>query len=176
MTEMEKQNQELRERVDRLEAGLNHIQERNECDRWLREGESGEDPGWMCTCDHCVATRALRFKPAGYDWRYRGVMHERISFNAREARMIRSFADKVGDDTLSLILFGGDRRSYPTARDWYVASSIVQWLATNVGMGVLEAAGFHYSRFTDDRGIEERHAVSTELGQPNKPLHGRDDD
>lgn len=43
------------------------------------------------------------------------------------------------DGTMSQII--GDE---PSVRDWYVATSIIQWLATNCGMSVLEAAGFKY--------------------------------
>jgi len=39
----------------------------------------------------------------------------------------------------------------PSARDWYVATSLIQWLATNVGMTVLEAAGFKYQQWEQDR-------------------------
>jgi hypothetical protein len=39
----------------------------------------------------------------------------------------------------------------PSARDWYVATSVIQWLATNVGMTVLEAAGFSYQQWEQDR-------------------------
>ena len=52
------------------------------------------------------------------------------------------------DDLLSKIL-KDDR--VPSARDWYVATSVIQWLATNVGMTVLEGAGFKYQQWEQDR-------------------------
>jgi hypothetical protein len=39
----------------------------------------------------------------------------------------------------------------PSARDWYVATSVIQWLATNVGMTVRVAAGFSYQQWEQDR-------------------------
>jgi len=40
--------------------------------------------------------------------------------------------------------------AFANLRDWYVATSVIQWLATNVGMTVLEAAGFKYQQWTQD--------------------------
>jgi hypothetical protein len=42
----------------------------------------------------------------------------------------------------------------PSARDWYVATSVIQWLATNVGMTVLEAAGFKYAQEEQDAAVQ----------------------
>lgn len=164
--------EELRDRVDRLEAGLEHIagEGGGDCEYYHKD-EIENEPQRFCTCTQCIARRALRQKPSGYDWRYRGVMHQRILTNPREARMIRALADNVGDHELARIMFGGDMNSFPTARDWYVATSVVQWLATNVGMGVLEAAGFHYTRWAEDKAIDIACNVSDELGQPNRPKH-----
>ena len=50
--------------------------------------------------------------------------------------MVRSIADNIGDGELSNILFG-ERGSLVTARDWYVTVSVLQWLATNIGMEIL---------------------------------------
>lgn len=41
--------------------------------------------------------------------------------------------------------------SAPSARDWYVATSVIQWLATTVGMTVLEGAGFKYAQWEQDQ-------------------------
>lgn len=59
----------------------------------------------------------------------------------------------------SPIMAGGAPHSFPlpTPRDWYVATTVVQWLATNVGMGVLEAAGFKYQHWDEDsKMLEEK--------------------
>lgn len=51
------------------------------------------------------------------------------------------------DHLLALVL---KQEESPSARDWFVATSVVQWLATNVGMSVLEAAGFKYQQSDQD--------------------------
>lgn len=42
-----------------------------------------------------------------------------------------------------------------TRRDWYVATSIVQWLATNIGSTIVEAAGYKYMKHHEDRVCRE---------------------
>ena len=168
--------EEMRERIDHLESGLEHIAKEGDCSAYHDEDEEdSERPERHCTCDQCIAKRALRHRPTGYDWRYRGVLHGRVHCNPREARMLRAWADKVGDNELGNVLFptGGmyGPGSWPTARDWYVATTVVQWLATNIGMGVLEASGFHYTKWKEDHAIETACDVSGELGRPNKPKH-----
>lgn len=165
--------EEMRDRIERLEAGLETIANKDsgECAYYYDDEVDKTEPQRYCSCDRCIARRALRQTPTGYDWRYRGVMHKRVQTNPREARMIRAWSDKVGDHELGLVMFGGDRMSFPTARDWYVATSVVQWLATNVGMGVLEAAGFHYTRWDEDKAIDIACDVADQLGKPNKPKH-----
>lgn len=108
--------------------------------------DDGRGPPPNCTCPICVARGALRTEEA-LDWRYQGHLAYRCNTHPREARIIAAWKAylqrKPGsgspDTTLSGII-GDD----PTPRDWYIATTIVQWLATNCGMSVLDAAGFKY--------------------------------
>ncbi len=137
------ETQRLRDRLRRLELALNHVVERNEC----YSTERGREPCGSCTW--CVAKSALEEKTPTFDWRYRGARHERVTngYHPRERRMIHAFAENVRDHELSRIL---GRDNVPTAIEWYVASTIVQWLATNVGMSVLRQAGFEYVKRKED--------------------------
>lgn len=157
--------EELRERLNVLESAMKHIIRRSECDRW------DEDDTGRCNCAQCEAKRALATTGSKYDWRYRGSFHRRIHYHPREARMIRAVADNLGDGELSNVLFG-ERGSLVTARDWYVAVSIMQWLATNVGMEVLACAGFKYQRWEEDRELMKKNGGISELTTPNRPKHG----
>ncbi len=125
-----------------------------------------------CTCPGCVAKRVLT---EVHDWRYGGsreepfrrfvgAMAHRITngWNPRETKIHTQWAKRVSDDyTLGLILSSDTTNSFnrkidwPSARDWYVATSVVQWLATNVGMSVLEGAGFKYTQWDEDRASYE---------------------
>ena len=86
------------------------------------------------------------------------------------------FASSQSPDHLLTQILQDDRS--PSARDWYVATSIIQWLATNVGMTVLEAAGFKYQQWDQDaadaalfRGRQERqeHVPSAKAAQADEP-------
>ncbi len=68
------------------------------------------------------------------------------------AAWMKLLTSKDPDHLLTQIL---DDKSAPSARDWYVATSVVQWLATSVGMTVLEAAGFKYQQWEQDRADSE---------------------
>lgn len=129
--------QELFDRVARLTRVLEFVADRTEC--W--SVEQGREP--CGTCVGCVAARVLREKTPSFDWRYRGAAHERVldGHHERERRMVHALAEQVDDSRLAGIL-GHDRR--PTAQEWYVAASVVQWLATNVGSQVLRQAGWRY--------------------------------
>lgn len=157
--------EELRERLNVLESAMKHIIQRSECDRW------SEDSTGICSCIQCEAKHALATTGSKYNWRYRGSYHRRIHDRPREARMIRAVADNLGDGELSNILFG-ERGSLATARDWYVAISVLQWLATNVGMEVLACAGFKYHFWSEDRELMKRVGGISELTTPNRPKHG----
>jgi hypothetical protein len=95
--------------------------------------------------------------------RFVGSMHYRTEngWNPREAKIHRAWAkymERYGppDYTLGQILT--DRspgqpdgvRDWPTARDWYVATSVVQWLVTNCGSTILEQAGWKYTQWSED--------------------------
>lgn len=163
--------EELRSKVDRFEAALAEVCDKEgECSAYYEKNDPGE-PGVYCSCAFCVAKKALRYKGTGYDWRYRGIMHERINYNAGEARMVKAASHALDDRTLALILYGDRFNTWPTARDWFVAMSIIQWLATNIGSSVLENAGYKYTKYKEDRGLRESCKVS-EFAQPDKPRHG----
>lgn len=136
-------NNRLVERVQRLESGLEFLRDRvSSC---IDDGYQSDSP--CGHCDYCTVNRLLKPEPY-FEWRYRGYMHARIEHNPRERRIIHAFAERVKDEEFQLIMGTGNPVN---ARDWLVASTIVQWLATNVGMGVLEQAGFEYKRFEEDR-------------------------
>jgi hypothetical protein len=96
--------------------------------------------------------------------RFVGSMHYRTEsgWNPREAKIHRAWAKYMGrwgrtpDHLLGQILT--DRspgqpdgiRDWPTARDWYVATSVVQWLVTNCGSTILEQAGWKYTQWSED--------------------------
>lgn len=114
-----------------------------------------------CPCVRCTALHALRLVE---DWRYMGARWDRTqtSFNPREAALAAAWKRHFtliggghADFRLHQILADseyevehGDR---PSPRDWYVASSVVQWLATNVGSSILEQAGWSYRHYDSDR-------------------------
>lgn len=110
----------------------------------------------MCSMSHrappCVIvlfvsrkTRSTRLRIGVFYGAHYENVRESSASGLREAKMrevwIAFFSGKDPDRGLSLIL--GDARA-PSARDWYVATSVIQWLATNVGMALLEAAGFRH--------------------------------
>jgi len=125
-----------------------------------------------CTCEVCRAEHALASIRA---WRFggstetpsrhflQGAMHYRTEngWNLRGTRIHRAWCKYMqgsygADHTLGQILT--DRRpgepdgirDWPTARDWYVATSVVQWLVTNCGSSILEQAGWRYQHFEED--------------------------
>jgi hypothetical protein len=133
-------------------------------------------------CRPCRAQEALE---AVRGWRYsgalgpsstrfEGAMHYRTlnGWNPREARVHAAFVKHMEtwghDRTLGLILT--DRqpgqpdgiRDWPTARDWYVATSIVQWLVTNVGSSILVDAGWKYMQWDEDRALLDERRNTTE--------------
>ena len=135
-----------------LDNALWRIARRDDC-AYLDDEKSRPKP---CDCPRCVAIAALE---AAKNWRFHGALHERTKSEhwPREVKMHAAWmklalqyrgSDRGPDALLSSIL-GQDHA--PTARDWYVATSVIQWLATNVGMTVLEAAGFKYQQWDQDR-------------------------
>lgn len=104
-------------------------------------GQCGSDSN----CPHCMAVHALASMGG---WRFLGSLPGRIydGHHPLEAAHHAAWVKFMGasgrsaDCTLQQIMH--DEQA-PTMRDWYVASSIVRWLATNVGRSVLNNAGWH---------------------------------
>lgn len=138
---------ELEHKVRLLDNALWHIARRRDCD-YLDCPKERPTP---CDCPVCTAKSALA---AANDWRYIGAMHERVTngFNPRETKINKAWKELVDDFKLAAVL---DEKTVPSARDWYVATSVVRWLVTNVGMTVLEAAGFKYEQWDQDRADRE---------------------
>jgi hypothetical protein len=106
-----------------------------------------------CECPICLAKAALAGEE---DWRFMGRSPERRDSMPREMAMhaawkhyfTRSAGSANGTsapmDKLLAQILGFDDRDEITERDWYVATTIVQWLATNVGQCILFDAGYDY--------------------------------
>ena len=160
-----------------LDNALWRIAHRTDCEYDDVQEEKRPHP---CECSHCVAVAALK---AARDWRFHGALWERTQSEhwPREAKMHAAWMKLVTrsgsppDCLLANIL--GEQDRTPSARDWYVATSVVQWLATNVGMTVLEAAGFSYQQWEQDRADgelfrrrqEQAGVNSLEPGSDNPP-------
>ena len=103
-----------------------------------------------CECPICLAKAALAGEE---DWRFMGRSPERRLSMPRELAMVEAwrhyFKRSAGGangttapmDKLLAQILGVDDDSV-TDRDWYVATTVVQWLATNVGQCVLFDAGY----------------------------------
>lgn len=131
-----------------LDNALWRIAHRGDC-----EYEDLDEKSEPCECPRCVAVAALR---AAKNWRFHGALWERIQSGnwPRETKMHAAWMKLVtghgrSPDCLLASILREDQT--PSARDWFVAASVVQWLATNVGMTVLEAAGFSYQQWDQDR-------------------------
>jgi hypothetical protein len=132
-----------------LDNALWRIAHRGDCEYY--DEASRPKP---CDCPRCVALAALE---ATKNWRFHGALYERVQLHSgswpREAKMhaawmkLATAGREDPDHLLSQILKDEET---PSARDWYVATSVIQWLATNVGMTVLEAAGFKYQQHDQD--------------------------
>lgn len=159
--------QTLEHTVRLLDNALFNMSNNRDCE-YL--DNSGKQPS-PCDCPVCEAKAMLLMTR---EWRYVGAHHNRVTngHNPREMRMIVAWKNQVDDKLLATLLYNGplDGRGaprepvfVPSARDWFVATTIVQWLATNVGMAVLQAAGFKYSLWDEDRA---RHAEKEESKKP----------
>lgn len=132
-----------------LDNALWRIGRRGDCDYYDDE-KSRPKP---CDCPRCVAITALE---AAKNWRFHGAHYERTQSGnwPRETKMqaawmkLASGPGRAGPDHLLAQILAEDH--VPSARDWYVATSVIQWLATAVGMTVLEAAGFKYQQWEQD--------------------------
>ena len=141
------QDQEQQLRI--LDNALWRVAHRGDCEYYDVRNEERPKP---CDCPRCVAIAALE---AAKNWRFHGALYERIKSASwpRETKMHEAWMklasqNRNPDELLSKILRNDNA---PSARDWYVATSVIQWLATNVGMTVLEAAGFKYQQWDQDR-------------------------
>jgi len=129
-----------------------------------------EKPPNPCNCPHCVALAALA---ASKDWRFHGAFYERTRSGnwPREMKMHAAWmklAKSQDPDRLLTQILKDD--TAPSARDWYVVTSVIQWLATNVGMTVLEAAGFKYQQWEQDMANSELFRRRQEReGEEKKP-------
>ena len=132
-----------------LENALWRIGRRGDCDYY----DDGKNQPKPCDCPHCVAIAALE---AAKNWRFHGAHHERIKkdYWPREKKTHAAWMKLANgnqggpDHLLAKAILNDD--SAPSVRDWYVATSVIQWLATNVGMTVLEGAGFKYQQWEQD--------------------------
>lgn len=123
-----------------------------------------EDRPLPCPCPKCTAQATLDLIEKGpRNWRYKGAFADRIDTMPRERRIIESWRKQVDDHLLGQILTERSTDGLhlatieePSVRDWYVATSVVQWLATNVGMEVLRQAGFEYKEWDADRTEREK--------------------
>lgn len=144
----------------------------------LAEWSCYQDDDDPCSCASCRAEAALTTVRA---WRYggstevpsrrfEGAMYRRVTsgWDPRETKIHRAWANYMGaqsaDRSLALVLtdrsigIGGlfeGPLNWPTPRDWYVATSVVQWLATNVGSSILDKAGWKYTQWDEDRAAIE---------------------
>jgi hypothetical protein len=112
----------------------------------------------LCECPICIAKAALDNEE---DWRFLGWNPERRFSMPRELAIVEAwksyFKHERGihapADKLLAQILGVDTDSV-TERDWYVATTVVQWLATNVGQNVLFDAGYEY-RAPKERAAKE---------------------
>lgn len=132
-----------------MQNALRHIARSRDCD--YHDEASRPNP---CDCPPCEARAAIE---ATKDWRYMGRGHDRATdgHHPRETKMLKAWRELVDDRHLSMIV-DNNEHGIPSPRDWYVATSVVQWLATNVGVSVLEGAGFKYQQWEHDRALFEQ--------------------
>lgn len=127
-------DEQIQIEIATLRAALKEIASDSDCS-YMDEKER-PDP---CDCPACTAKRALK----GYagHWRFVGNHPNRIPHNPRERLLVeewRSYMTEYGpeaDDKFRQIV-----GLAPTPRDWFVATTIIQWLATNVGSSLITQA------------------------------------
>jgi hypothetical protein len=143
-TNVTDRDNEIEASLSVMRSTLESIAARNDCDYCMEPDSTRIKP---CPCAKCVATSALRVVD---NWRFMGARHGRVATMPRERKMMNAWKAQVDDRLLGMVL-SDDDPVVPTPRDWYVASSVVQWLATNVGMEVLRLAGWKYEGYEEDR-------------------------
>lgn len=107
-----------------------------------------------CECPICLAKAALEGEE---DWRFQGYRPDRRETMPREhaihAAWKAYFTHTAGkangttgpmDQIFAQIIDGAEKADQDTVteRDWYIATTVVQWLATNVGQCILFDAGY----------------------------------
>ena len=151
-----------------LDTAIWRIARRGECDYYDCDEKSRPKP---CDCPRCIALLALEESKS---WRFYGSHYDRIESGhfPREAKIQAAWMKlatgnpgRDPDVLLANSILKEDKA--PSARDWYVATSVIQWLATNVGMTVLEAAGFKYAQHEQDAAAEtfRRRQENEEINQ-----------
>lgn len=126
-----------------LRETLAYIARRHDCWRY----DEGYDAA--CECPSCLAKRTLS---EDTEWRYLGSLPGRITDGrhpretAMHAAWRKALDSRDPDARLREIMHD---ETPVTPRDWYVASSIVRWLATNVGSCVLRDAGWVEREWTE---------------------------
>lgn len=153
-----------------LDNALWRVAHRGDCEYYDDENNRPTP----CDCPRCVAIAALE---AAKNWRFHGAHYERTQSGVwpRETKMqaawmkLASGHGRADPDHLLAQILKEER--VPSARDWYVATSVIQWLATNVGMTVLEAAGFKYQQWEQDRADGElfQRRQEREANEKSKP-------
>jgi hypothetical protein len=126
------------------------VHERGDC---LYVDEDEKTRPKPCDCARCIAVAALEAAKGG--WRFHGSHRDRLVQGGwpREEKIHAAwvkYATSRRDPDVILAQILGEDDQAPSARDWYVATSVIQWLATNVGMHILEAAGFKYAQYEQD--------------------------
>jgi len=110
-----------------------------------------------CECPICLAKAALEGEE---DWRFMGRSPERRPSMPRELALhaawrhyfLRSAGEADGTTKPMDMMLGqilGVDGDQVTERDWFVATTIVQWLATNVGQCILFDGGYAYAPKSD---------------------------
>jgi len=117
-----------------MASALQHIACREDC--FYADWPDDPDRPKPCDCAPCVAKRALRTVGK---WRFRCSREYRMETNLRERALVEAWEKDANDHRLAGIL-GQDEP--PSIRDWYVATSIIRWLGTNVGSCILTEAGW----------------------------------
>jgi hypothetical protein len=132
--------QSIQRRMGAMDMALRIIADYGDC---MHEMHPDPDEP-ICQCPVCVAKRALETEN---EWRYAGNHESRRAHNPREAaiadawrRYMKGAGTAAPDKKLASIL-GFDE---VTAHDWLVASTLVQWMVTNVGSSLLHEAGYRY--------------------------------